>query len=390
MIETLRLRDFRNYEHFEMKPHPGVNLIFGQNGSGKTNLLEAIHYCALGRSHRTAQDMEVVRKGTMAAACGVTVRTAAGSREVAIRLVPGESRHKQVFLDRKKAARLASLMGEDKCVIFSPEDLQLVKEGPSERRAFLDMLLSQLSPAYFIALQQYRKALDQRNAILRDCRKNGWRLPPMIEDFEKQMAAQAATILPMRRESIRQLDAIAAEKYASISGREAERFQTSYLCCLEEADEGKIEEAFLAKLREARAEDLRRGTSSFGTHREDLLFTLMGREMKLFASQGQMRTAVLSLKLAQMEIYRGQSGEYPILLLDDVMSELDRPRRTHLLQEIESVQTFVTCTDESDLDGCENRRSYYVSQSASGLAEVREVTPGEMIEERLEEEPDFS
>ena len=393
IIETLRLRDFRNYGQFEVKPHPGINLLFGPNGSGKTNLLEAIHYCALGRSHRTAQDMEVVRKGAEAGACGVTVRTEAGTREVAIRLVPGDTRHKQVFVDRKKAARLASLMGQVKCVMFSPEDLQLIKEGPSERRAFLDMMLSQLSPAYFVALQQYRKALDQRNAILRDCRKNGWSLPAMIEDFERQMASQAAVILPARREVIARIGAIAREKYASISGKKDEVFRVGYDCCLPEAEAESAEEiqrAFAQRSVVARGEDLRRGTSSFGAHREDLLFTLMDREMKLFASQGQIRTAVLSVKLAQMELYREESGEYPILLLDDVMSELDRPRRTHLLREITGAQTFVTCTDESDLDGCENRRTYYVSAGKDGPAAVREVNAGEAVPEEAIPEPDFT
>ena len=201
---------------------PGVNLLFGQNGSGKTNLLEAVHYCALGRSHRTAQDMEVVRKGAEAAACGVTVKTAGGTREIALRLTPDEGKHKQVFVDRKRAARLASLMGQVQCVMFSPEDLQLIKEGPSERRAFLDMMLSQLSPSYFVALQQYRKALDQRNAILRDCRKFGRPLPAMTEDFERQMARAASAILPTRRKAAERLERIAAEKYAAISGKTAE------------------------------------------------------------------------------------------------------------------------------------------------------------------------
>ena len=394
IIETLRLRDFRNYAQFEMKPHPGVNLLFGQNGSGKTNLLEAVHYCALGRSHRTAQDMEVVRKGAEAAACGVTVKTAGGTREIALRLTPGEGKHKQVFVERKRAARLASLMGQVQCVMFSPEDLQLIKEGPSERRAFLDMMLSQLSPSYFVALQQYRKALDQRNAILRDCRKFGRPLPAMTEDFERQMARAASAILPTRRKAAERLERIAAEKYAAISGKTAEALGLRYQPCLPEAaeteDAQEIERAFLKACRDAREEDLRRGTSSFGAHREDLLFTLMGREMKLFASQGQIRTAVLSVKLAQMEIDREESGECPVLLLDDVMSELDRPRRTHLLREITGAQTFVTCTDESDLDGCEDRRVYYVSQSREGLAEVREVRAGEAVPEENLEEPDFS
>ena len=172
VIETLKLRDFRNYGEIELKPHPGVNILFGQNGSGKTNLLEAIHFCALGRSHRTSQDKEVVRKGAEAAAIGVQMRKNGVRMDVQVKLSPGEIRKKTIFVDRKRANRLSDLMGHVQCVIFSPEDLMLVKEGPSVRRRYLDMMLSQLSTGYFTALQQYQKALDQRNALLREV-KNG-------------------------------------------------------------------------------------------------------------------------------------------------------------------------------------------------------------------------
>ena len=166
IIESLKLHDFRNYEELTLAPHPGINILFGQNGSGKTNLLEAVHYCALGRSHRTSIDREVVRKGAAMAACGVQVRKSGLKVDVAVKLTPGETRKKQIFLDRKRADRISDMMGKLQCVIFSPEDLMLVKEGPSVRRRFLDMLLSQLSTGYFVALQQYNKALEQRTAIL--------------------------------------------------------------------------------------------------------------------------------------------------------------------------------------------------------------------------------
>ena len=161
-IETIRLRDFRNYHSLILTPHPGVNILLGQNGSGKTNLLEAVHYCALGRSHRTGLDREVVRKGAMMAASGVTLRKKSGKTEIAVKLTPSEARKKTVFIDCKRAERISALMGHVQCVIFSPEDLMLVKEGPAIRRRMLDMMLSQLSTAYFSALQQYQKALEQR------------------------------------------------------------------------------------------------------------------------------------------------------------------------------------------------------------------------------------
>ena len=236
-IEKLRLRDLRNYDRLELEPHPGINILFGQNGSGKTNLLEAIHYCALGRSHRIAQDREVVRKGCEMGACGVDVRRRDGRCDVTVKLTPGEARKKQVFLDRKKAARLSDLMGRVQCVIFSPEDLLLVREGPSVRRRYLDMLCSQLSPAYFTALQRYQHALDERNAILRAA----GRFEPLPEDmmasYEQMMAEACAAIVPMRRRLSERCGQIGTERYALISGRGGEPFSVSYRCSVpEDAD----------------------------------------------------------------------------------------------------------------------------------------------------------
>lgn len=386
-ITNLRLRDFRNYTEIALTPHPGVNLFFGQNGSGKTNLLEAVHYCALGRSHRTGQDREVVRKGAEAGSCGVNILRRDGRGEIAIRLMPDEGRKKQVFIDRKKAARLSELMGRVRCVSFSPEDLMLVREGPAVRRRFIDMMLSQLSPAYFIALQQYQKALDQRNALLRDAKKTDAPQDTLLELFEQGMADAAKLIIPMRRKFIEEIAALAQEKYRAISGRDQEIFRMEYRACLDGEEE--IGERFAARLRQGRREDIFRATTGFGIHREDVGLTLSGREMKLFASQGQVRTAALAMKLAQLALYQQETGEPPILLLDDVMSELDMTRRTRLLEEISGVQTFVTCTDESDLAGCANMRTYRVWADEEGVAHVAETGRGEEIPEEEMEEPTF-
>ena len=388
-IETIKLRDFRNYDRLELQPHPGINLLFGQNGSGKTNLLEAIHYCALGRSHRTPHDSEVVRKGSDMGACGVTVHRQDSRTEVTVKLTPGEQRKKQVFLDRKKAARLSDLMGRVQCVIFSPEDLLLVREGPAVRRRYLDMLCSQLSPAYFTALQQYQTALNERNALLRQSGKYDPLPQDMMEIYEQAMGRQCEILIPMRRRMSAQIAGLAGEKYQSIASRQAEPFTLDYRCCTD-ADTD-LAPVLCQQWKQLRREDQLRGTTTFGVHREDLLLKLSGRDMKLFASQGQVRTAALSMKLCQLDLFRHESGEAPILLLDDVMSELDMTRRTALLQEISDVQTFVTCTDESDLDGCRDRRTYRVSLQPDFTAELTETGRGEEIAPAVEdEEPDFT
>ena len=379
MIQSLKLRDFRNYQELEITPHPGVNILFGQNGSGKTNLLEAIHYCALGRSHRTSQDKEVVSKGADFAAVGVQLQKSSTRMDIQVKLTPNDGKKKSVFVDRKRANRLSDLMGHVQCVIFSPEDLMLVKEGPAIRRRYLDMMLSQLSTAYFTALQQYQKALDQRNALLREAKKGARLDAAMMDAFEEAMAAQCAVVIPLRRRMVSHTAFIAGEKYASISGREYEEFRMEYQCSVPEGED--IVRYAMDEWKSGRQEDVFRGSTSFGIHREDILLTLKGREMKVFASQGQIRTAALSMKLAQLEVFRGETGEAPILLLDDVMSELDMTRRTRLLEEISGVQTFITCTDESDLEGCRERRSYQVFMDAAGFGHVQEASAGEKVQQ---------
>lgn len=387
-IETLKLRDFRNYEELEMTPHPGVNLLFGQNGSGKTNLLEAVHYCALGRSHRTSQDREVVRKGQAMAAAGVTLLKAGGRHEVAVKITPTATKRKQVFVDRKRAPRLSNMMGQLQCVIFSPEDLMLIKEGPAVRRRFLDMMLSQLSTPYFLALQQYQKAMEQRNAMLRDAKRGGRLDATLMDAFEQAMAEPCQLIVRKRRQIVQRLAVVAQEKYRAISGRDGETFTMQYQACLPTDED--VADKTRGMLAKSRQDDLIRGATSFGIHREDVALSLMGREMKLFASQGQIRTAALSMKLAQLEVFCQEAGEAPVLLLDDVMSELDMTRRTRLLEEISGVQTFVTCTDETDLIGCREKRSYQVRLDDDGNASLRKATAGEHIAQTEPEEPDFT
>ena len=369
VVRKIRVKTFRNYEKLELEMSPGINLLFGANGSGKTNLLEAVHYCALGRSHRTTQDKEVIARDQDMAACGVTLEKRDGTHDIAIKLLASGEKRKQVFIDGKRAPRLAQMMGMLQCVIFSPEDLDLVKGGPSVRRRFLDMLLSQLSTSYFTALQSYQQALNQRNSLLRsmkfsDSRKNF----DTLELWEDAMARAAAVILPARADCCQRLAVEAGKRYQSISGREEENFTLTYLPCIQESEH--LREQMMQQLSQHREEDLRRGTSTFGIHREDIGLTIRAKDMRLFASQGQIRTAALAMKLSELSVFQDLAGEPPVLLLDDVMSELDLTRRTRLLDEIRGVQTIITCTDESDLAQREKYYPLHVSMNEQGLAQV--------------------
>lgn len=390
-IETLRLKDFRNYDELTIHPSSGVNILYGQNGSGKTNIIESIHYCALGKSHRTNQDKEVVRKDKQGAACGVIVIKNQIRDDIAVKLTPNEARKKSVFIGHKRAERISSLMGHLQCVIFSPEDLLMIKEGPGIRRKYIDMMISQVHPVYFMELQKYQKNLDQRNAILRDSRKNGSVPQELMDTFDEQLAKSAAVIIPLRRMMIEKTNEIAAQTYNEISGREGEVFQLRYVCCLKNDDH--LESQYLSTLRKNRDDDVFRGATSFGIHREDIQTLLNEKEMKLFASQGQIRTAALSMKLAHIDLFHDITGEDPVLLLDDVMSELDMGRRKRLMSKISQVQTFITCTDESDIQLSERPQSYFVSLNSENLGHVEEryIVINNQSPESIEiTDPDFS
>ena len=387
IIDKLTLRNFRNYEETVLTPHEGVNLFFGANGSGKTNLLEAVHYCALGKSHRITGDQSAVRIGESFAVCGVSVTTGGVRREITVRLVPNELNKKVILVDQKPIRRFSDMMGCLQCVIFSPEDLGLIREGPSMRRRYLDMMISQVNRGYFIALQQYRSGLEQRNALLKNMRATGQNNAGMLDVFEQAMAAPAAVIVAARKKVIAMLAELAADTYRGISGRDGEEFQASYHSAFRDSE--NVEEDFMRVLKEDREEDLRLGITSDGPHRDDLNLSLNKKNMKVYASQGQIRTAALSLKLAQMKALRAMSGEAPVLLLDDVMSELDKDRRMRLVKEISDYQTFITCTDESDLELEGDRRVYHVSNPA-GIAILEETNKGTIREALPLSEPDFT
>ncbi len=377
-IEELDLRNYRNYTELRLQPDAGINLLYGQNGSGKTNLLEAIHYCALGRSHRVSNDTLAVKKESDFARIRLTVRNMLGLREIAVRFQPTEAQKKSVYLDQKRAARFSDMMGCLRCVMFSPEDLGMIKEGPSLRRRFLDMMISQVHRGYFIALQQYKTGLDQRNAILRNLKTGNTAGLSMLDSFEAAMAEPASVIIQERKRMCEMLRETAGEMYGRISGTR-EEFSVRYQSSLKDAED--IRETLKKAYRENREEDIRMGATCTGPHRDDLLLTLNRNPMKHFASQGQIRTAALSLRLSQMHILSTVSGESPVLLLDDVMSELDRNRRESLIREIQGCQTFITCADQNDISFENIQKCFEVSASeGEGRVTLRENVSRETLE----------
>lgn len=366
---SLRLQQFRNYPFLELRPHPGTTVLYGPNGSGKTNLLEAMHLLSLGRSHRTAMDREMIAAGeSVALAHGETERLD-GKHDVEVRLYPFQKPQKRVLLYGKPAQRISDMMGHATVVMFSPEDIRIVRDGPSARRRFLDMQLSQIRPSYLRALKTYLTVLESRNALLKQNKLEGVQdFGNQLDAWDDQLAAAAAPLAGARRWFLEELGQNASAQYAAISENPKESFTLRYVSALAETDAPY--RAMLDGLRRSRREDAQRMYTTFGPHRDDVGMLLSGRELRAFGSQGQLRTAVLSMKLGELKLIEREMGEYPTLLLDDVFSELDLRRRNALLKSAEGVQTILTCTDRQDAAGAHADVFLRVSQEPEGSARI--------------------
>lgn len=346
-LKSISLANFRNYENELILPADGMNVIVGQNAQGKTNIIEAIYLCCVGRSHRTSRDEELISWDKPYCRVAVSSYQNDGTHDVSIYISKSEKKKKQIKISNKKADRIGELFGHVCGVLFSPEDLQIIKGGPSERRRFLDMMLSQLNPNYFYSLQKYSKTLAQRNALLREIATKPY-LSDMLDPWDDILAQCGSYIAEERMKAIQKLSEIAEEEHRYLTG-EKEILSLSYISGTKDAE--NIKEKFSASLKKGREEDIKRQMTGFGIHRDDIGIKINEKMTRIYGSQGQQRSAVLSLKLSQIDYFREEKGEDPVLLLDDVMSELDPSRRIRLSERIDRIQTFVTCTDLSDLSG---------------------------------------
>ena len=356
-ITRAELTHFRSYETCVLEPCEGVNVLLGDNGQGKTNVLEALYLCCTGRSHRTRQDRELIRWGADFAAVRVDALRRDGSHQVEIAL-PALGR-RRIRVAGQEIARSGELMGHVTGVLFSPEDLRTVKDGPAERRRFVDMALSQIRPAYYYALQRYARALKQRNEALKAIAARP-SLAATLDAWDEQLADAGIELSSHRRTYIEKLSAVAAGIHRDIAdGRE--RLEIRYLPSVSAGDDAR---AYLEALFSARETDARRMTTTVGAHRDDVQILVEGRDVRAFGSQGQQRTAALAMRLSELEVMRDRLGEWPMLMLDDVMSELDPGRRRQLVGRLKGVQTFITCTDAADLAGAEAGKMWRVEQGA--------------------------
>lgn len=367
-INSVYLHNFRNYSACELHFGAMVNILYGKNAQGKTNLLEAFFYASFGMSHRSSQEDDLFGEGLSQLAVKIDFCSFGSAYSIKIKRYEQSGKiKKELLLDNVKI-KAREHYGTLNTVMFSPEDLQLIKGEPQLRRRFFDMQVAQADKLYYELLVKYNRLLQQRNRLLKAIRDEGAGREQLAL-WDGELAAAAAGIISKRLAALAKLAGIAAANYAAICGENGEAISVSYglktsTAMVEVAENKSLAEwrdFYLRELKLRQQLDILRGSTSIGPHRDDLMFYVNGRLLKSFGSQGQQRSAALALKLAQLEYVKQELGEYPVLLLDDVMSELDADRRAHLLKFIDGrVQTFITVNDRSLIPDLNNNAYFYI------------------------------
>lgn len=333
ILRSIKLNHFRNYELLSVDFDNGTNIFYGDNAQGKTNILEAIYTSATTKSHRTGKDREMIQFGNDEShICSLIEKQ---DKPFQIDMHLKKNRAKGIAVNRIPIKKASELFGILNIVFFSPEDLNMIKDGPSERRRFIDLELCQLDKIYLDDLTKYNRILNQRNRLLKDMN-----IIPNLEDtlsvWDTQLLSYGKKIIQRRSEFIESLSPIVSEIHFQISGGK-EKLQMSY-------EPNVREECFDQELIKVFPRDRKMGQTTAGPHRDDLSFFVQGVDLRKYGSQGQQRTLALSLKLSEIELVKKLTKDTPVLLLDDVLSELDSKRQNYLLNHIQNVQTIITCT----------------------------------------------
>lgn len=333
IIQSLELENFRNYGTLSIHFDSGTNILYGDNAQGKTNILEAVYLSATTKSHKGSKDKDMIKFDSEEAHIRTYVMKDGLGNRVDMHLRKNKS--KGIAINGQKIKKAADLLGLLNVVFFSPEDLSIIKNGPSERRRFVDMELCQLDSVYLHNLNHYNKIVNQRNRLLKDLYSN-----PGLKDtlflWDAQLVSFGQKIIEQRNTFISQLNEIIYEIHLKLSGGKEE------LRIVYEPDVLAVD--FAEKLQKCQERDIRLKQTSIGPHRDDFSFVVGAVDIRKFGSQGQQRTAALSLKLAEIELVKKVTKDVPLLLLDDVLSELDSNRQNYLLNSIGEIQTIITCT----------------------------------------------
>lgn len=337
-IKNIKIKNFRNYKEEEINLEKNINIFYGENAQGKTNIIEAIFLCSLGKSFRAKKDIEMIKLNEKNAV--VELEYEKTDREGKIKIELGNK--KNIYLNGIKIKKLSELLGNLNIVIFTPDDINILKGGPQNRRRFLDIMISQLRPNYMHILNLYLKTIEQRNKYLRQIKEEN-KDEKLLEIWDEKLAEYATKICKYREEFINKI----IEKIKIIHNKitnEKEEIELEYLTeCIDK-------EKYLKLLKERRKLDIIKGFTTKGIHRDDFMIYINKKEINIYGSQGQNRTAMLSLKLAELQVIYDEIGEYPILLLDDFMSELDKNRRKNFLENIKDTQVIITGTEKLDIE----------------------------------------
>lgn len=338
-VRKLELKDFRNYEKLDIEFHPKVNIIIGDNAQGKTNLLEAVYITSVGKSFRTSKDFEMVRFGCDY--CRVLLSAEKDGQDTDIDIII-KKEGKSIGVGDVRLRKLSELFDNVLTVIFSPEDLKIVKEDPEKRRRFINREISQLKPAYYSRLADYNKVLKQRNAYLKEMHID----ETVLDVWDAELIRNGTYLMNSRRDFIEKTEKISSRINREItSGKED--LKIVYEPDIELVSPDMQEEVFMKTLKINRQKDIKRRTTTKGPHKDDMKISVNGIDIRHFGSQGQQRTAALSLKLSEIKLIKEETGEDAVLLLDDVLSELDPKRQSYLINSLSGVQLFITTAEMS-------------------------------------------
>ena len=356
LCKKVELCNFRNAENEVVEFDNGINVLHGENAQGKTNLLEAIYYVSLGKSFRTTHDTEIIRFGEEYASVSLEYESEGREQNITMRMSNNARQRKNVTHNGVKITKLSELVGSFRAVLFSPDHLQMIKDGPALRRNYLDVAISQIKPMYLYSLQKYNKILLNRNKLLKNAEEDRATFDETIDFWSAQLAHEAAIIAKARAEYIARSGEIIADFYKRMcaSGEIDETPEFIYGGSAKQDvelyfDIETTEKNFLRLLNDFHEREISAGTTLYGIHKDDIIINLNGKNTRLYSSQGQQRSLALAMKLAEGEICEMDCGEYPVFLFDDVFSELDSGRRKNLLREITDRQVIITSC-ESDID----------------------------------------
>lgn len=333
-IKNLKLKNYRNYEDLNIDFENGINILYGENAQGKTNILEALYISSTSKSHKQVKDKDIIKFGQKEAHIKVILNIGDIDKIIDIHLK--KDTNKGIAINGLKINKITNFIGNSNIIFFAPEDLNIIKEGPNRRRKFLDILICKIDKIYSNNLVKYNKILNQRNNLLKTIKTKNKNLITTLDTWDIELVKYGIEVIKKRNEIIDLLKNIIYDKHYFISGNK-EEIKTSY-------EKNVLEDEFLTKIKNNREEDLRFTTTSVGPHRDDIKFEINNIDIRKFGSQGQQRTTALSIKLAELELIKNIKHDNPILLLDDVFSELDENRQSYLIENIKNIQTIITTT----------------------------------------------